>query len=729
MGFIHWLNALLLTHPYIEMRPLVFMLCILSLASSAEAQIEPLWLDVGELHNLYPPSGASVESELQNLGMQWPAHLRLSGHTRSEAFWIGAKNWRNEAGEEEEYMLFLNGPRVPDNDFVVMDYRLVSRWPETNVLVHGAFGGRNNQVVSDVDPMLPADRMIVSRIRTEMGIEVERKAYAFSNPYHDDYHIIERTFTNTGNTDADDEIELPGQSVYETYFFNIWRWTGRLEASNHSSIAQQWGKFNMIDVVGDGNEEYPVDFTSIFSWAGYDPEFSQNNWNNLGSPMVTHQESSAPTDTTGRLAGMSMQGLMVLHADNSTTDASYDPQVQPRTLGFMDMDGFLSDGASFMDLYELGILSRENPDFVREGASRMYPHYADRIEPEGDFWNPSRDASDGKQGGFGATVAYGPYDMEINNQVRVVEAIAAGGLNYDSALHIGREYKRSGFDDEALIEYDANQDGIISDAPFDYSSFDTGAERLTKNQWFMTTRDSMLSTMSRAKEVWDQSNGLSEYLFDAMPAPPAQFVVSSTRDKVVLDWSTHPGEGDPEQWELYKTVNYLDNLPYELIATLPGSARSFEDLEVQENTAYFYYVQAVGAATSPDPTGITGTPAGAPFKSSRYYTQTYLPAFLSQSVDVPPIGALVGQNHPNPFNGSTSIPFAVNGPDFVKIIVVDVLGQEVISLVDRFFERDFADDIEWDGRDYSGKLVPNGVYFCQITTTLGRHSVPMVVVR
>ena len=711
------------------MRLTAFIVCISILVQPAWAQIEPLWLDIGDLHNIYVPAGASVEAELNNLGMQWPAHLRLSGHTRSEAFWIGAKNWTNEAGEEQEYMLFLHGPRLIEEDYVVMDHRLVSRWPETQVRVHGQFGGRNDQIVADVDPNLPADRMVVSRIRTEVGIEVERKAYAFSNPYHDDYHIIERTFTNTGNVDEDDDIELPGQTVNEAYFFNIWRWTGRLEATNHGSTAQQWGKFNMIDVVGDGNEEYAVDFTSIFSWAGYDPEFSQNNWNNLGSPMIEHQDFSAPTDTTGRLAGMSMQGLMILHADNSTSDASYDPQVQPHTLGFMDMDDFTGEGALFNDLYELGILSRENPALVQDGASRMYPHYADRIEPEGDFWAPSNDASDGKQGGFGATVAYGPYDMEINDRVRVVEVLVADGLSYDAALHIGQAYKRSGFDDEALIEYDANQDGIISDESFDYSRFDVGAERLTKNQWFLTTRDSMFTSMNLAREVWQRSNGLSENLFINLPAPPAQFIISSTRNKMLFNWTTHPGEPDPEEWVLYKTSEYLDNLPYELIATLPGSARAFEDLDVQENVSYFYYLQAIGPATSPDPLGITGTPSGAPFKSSRYFTQTYVPARLAQSVEIPPIGALVGQNHPNPFNGSTSIPFAVNGPDFVKIIVVDILGQEMITLVDRFFEGDFADDIVWDGRDYAGNPVPNGIYFCQITTTLGRHSVPMVVVR
>ena len=501
-----------------------------------------------------------------------------------------------------------------------------------------------------------------------------------------------------------------------------------MQAANHGSQAQQWGKYNMIDVVGDGNEQYPVDFTAIYSWAGYDPSFTQ--WNNLGSPMIEMAEFSAPTDTIGRLAGMSMQGLVVLHADNSSTNRVYDPAVQPKTLGFLDADeALLSNPAVDSDFYELVILSRENPTVVDGGASRMYPHYADRIEPDGQFWTPSSDASLGKQGGHEASIAYGPYTMDMNEQVQIVEAIVADGLSYEAATEIGRAYKRSGTDDEHLIEYDANGDGQISDIPFDYSAFNSGGERQTKNQWFLTARDSMFVSMDLAREVWNRSNEMDEYLFDAVPLPPQLFEVTSTREAVTLRWETHIGAADPQGWEIYKTSQYLDDHPYELIAELPGSARIFEDKDVVENVNYFYHILAVGEATAPDPLGITGTPSGAPFKSSLYHTQTYVPVRLASTVDVPPLGARLVQNSPNPFDESTTIPYAVNGPDFVKITIVDLLGREVITLVDDFFEVDFADDIQWDGRDQRGRLVPSGVYYCQVVTTLGRDVIPMVIAR
>ena len=57
-----------------------------------------------------------------------------------------------------------------------------------------------------------------------VGITIDRKAYAWVNQAHDDYHIIEYVYTNTGNSDDDEEIELANQTLKDTYFFRIHRW-------------------------------------------------------------------------------------------------------------------------------------------------------------------------------------------------------------------------------------------------------------------------------------------------------------------------------------------------------------------------------------------------------------------------------------------------------------------------------------------------------------------------
>jgi len=50
--------------------------------------------------------------------------------------------------------------------------------------------------------------MIVNSANTLLGVTMERRIMQFSQGFHDNYHVIEYVFTNTGNTDADAEIEL-----------------------------------------------------------------------------------------------------------------------------------------------------------------------------------------------------------------------------------------------------------------------------------------------------------------------------------------------------------------------------------------------------------------------------------------------------------------------------------------------------------------------------------------
>ena len=118
----------------------------------------------------------------------------------------------------------------------------------------------------------------------------------------------------------------------------------------------------MNDVVGDGHEAYPVDFTAQYAWAGFDAALTE--YNNLGASLFTdshfcpeRQPCVAEGDSVGRLAGPTMMGRSTIHADRSTTDASYDRD-QPTTMSWMDNDGPLTgDGASHEDYYELGILT------------------------------------------------------------------------------------------------------------------------------------------------------------------------------------------------------------------------------------------------------------------------------------------------------------------------------------------------------------------------------------
>ncbi|MBL7994544.1 VCBS repeat-containing protein [bacterium] len=71
------------------------------------------------------------------------------------------------------------------------------------------------------------------------------------------------------------------------------------------------------------------------------------------------------------------------------------------------------------------------------------------------------------------------------------------------------------------------------------------------------------------------------------------------------------------------------------------------------------------------------------------------------------------QNYPNPFNPTTRIAFDVAQSGNVKIKVYNVLGQEVATVVNRYYETGRY-DIEWNGRDDLGRQLSSGVYIYRL---------------
>jgi len=71
------------------------------------------------------------------------------------------------------------------------------------------------------------------------------------------------------------------------------------------------------------------------------------------------------------------------------------------------------------------------------------------------------------------------------------------------------------------------------------------------------------------------------------------------------------------------------------------------------------------------------------------------------------------QNYPNPFNPQTTIEYSVPRASFVKLVIYDMLGQEVRSLVDEF-QHSGVRSIIWEGKNNNGQLVPSGVYTYRI---------------
>jgi flagellar hook assembly protein FlgD len=75
----------------------------------------------------------------------------------------------------------------------------------------------------------------------------------------------------------------------------------------------------------------------------------------------------------------------------------------------------------------------------------------------------------------------------------------------------------------------------------------------------------------------------------------------------------------------------------------------------------------------------------------------------------------LAQNFPNPFNSSTTISFTVAQSSLqrIRLIIYDVLGQEIITLLDGVRNAG-KHEIVWDSKNQQGQVVPSGVYIYRL---------------
>lgn len=440
----------------------------------------------------------------------------------------------------------------------------------------------------------------------------------------------------------------------------------------------------------------------------------------LGGPAWNDDPSFLENgDDQGELTTTQFVGTVKLFAPESP-----DKPRQPSMTGHIDADDPITSGNSpfstdqMQEEYQFmskAILGRANTP--RGEGTHMYPHHADIADQDGDFTTVmgEGDPKLGKAGGYTSAFSYGPYDLEPGESVRIVIAEGAAGLSPEARVKIGQAFKatangggRGATDAFAPIEYDANGNETIE-----------SDERMGKNEWVMTGRDSLFQTFERAlanfEQSSDQSGSLTNYGIPEPPRPPSRFEVTSGVDQVQLTWER---ESDPANgFEIYRgrgrvVGQYEKEYQYEKIATLDGSTRQYSDTDVVRGAQYFYYIQAVGSENQ-DPTAMT--PVGQPLKSSRSYTQTYDPASLKRG----PGSADEFKIVPNPYNIAADQSVRWDQQD--RLGFLDIPGNCIIriytemgELVETIRHEDGSGDEFWDHTTADRQLVVSGLYIAVV---------------
>lgn len=83
---------------------------------------------------------------------------------------------------------------------------------------------------------------------------------------------------------------------------------------------------------------------------------------------------------------------------------------------------------------------------------------------------------------------------------------------------------------------------------------------------------------------------------------------------------------------------------------------------------------------------------------------------------------------PNPFNPVTRLGFTLSRSGPVRLSVVDLLGREVVVLIDGILSGGLHER-RWGGTDGRGRNVPGGIYFCRLRTEEGTAVRRLVLVR
>ncbi|MFZ1685502.1 MAG: FlgD immunoglobulin-like domain containing protein [Candidatus Zixiibacteriota bacterium] len=89
----------------------------------------------------------------------------------------------------------------------------------------------------------------------------------------------------------------------------------------------------------------------------------------------------------------------------------------------------------------------------------------------------------------------------------------------------------------------------------------------------------------------------------------------------------------------------------------------------------------------------------------------------------------LGQNHPNPFNPSTVIEYSLASRSDVRLVVVDLLGRVVRTLVAQPRQAAGSYQVIWDGRAGDGAHCSSGVYFYRLETNLGSETRKMILLK
>jgi len=632
-------------------------------------------------------------------GLIWPADYPFQDNSVIKRAWAAVRDFTDKNGASWSHYGVYYTLGAEGVGLYPMELTQTAKFKPPEVYVDGIdlkaiFAGE----IDEIDENQIADRVITNVVNSSMGLTMTRKVYAFSQQYHDNYFIKEFTFTNTGNADWDQEIEL-NDSLRGVRIGWGTRYSMGREANWTIGDGQSWGKHTWVTRRGENYTDHYMDaitpadpivdwLRAGFSWAG---QGENNAFDNIGGPYLTEN---------GRLTSPHHSGSVALHVDRSAADDN-DWIQQPVFLGWHAGDTYpgigdqrVEDAPAMSDLYDMlsgnphlgskyGGTDRMDETFLGSGLS----YYTNPLDPY---------TIHGDAGGTNVMMTYGPFDLAPGESITIVEAEGINGLSREMCELIGERWKRA---------YDNPSDNGPFDLP---DNSQTSDFNYFKNAWVYTGKDSIMLTFGRAKRNYD-----SGFQIPQPPMPPQSFTVQSGGDRIYLKWlpSLSESEADFGGYRVFRAIGKPDTTYEEIFACglgadFPALQYDYEDTSPVRGQDYYYYIVAYDDGSE---NNTTLNPSGS-LHSSRFYTRTTEAANLKREA-----GRSFGDMRvvPNPFNIQANA--FVGQPD--KLAFYDIPGVCTIriytergDLVKTIEHKDGSGDETWLLNTDERQVLVSGIY-------------------
>ncbi len=687
---------------------IIISLCIFSNISIIHAQAYK-WLCVGDLQSPFSALGAEYEAEFNNVVgtnsdyLVWQPQYSIDQTIcRAKVFLIGCKNFNDPVANVVKNIKVIGtapGISAGLDQIFPQEIKLIGKYSHPDVIVNNTTASilTNNDVLDEVDPNLPCDRMIVIRFNTSLGISVTKKIMSFSQSNHGSYFVYDFVFKNTGIIDQAGTVHA--QALDSVWFF----WHNRYAFGGVScNFGTTWGNFSSTWGISTLNHAIGQDPTAtayndgtslLYKLRGFYSYFSPTSSGNAQGLSYAEDWGCPNKSRQGQLASAKYAGCVTLHADKSSADKT-DDEYQPKTTWFISPDLNIFHNAS-PSQYDDAFMS-DRWTAITEG--HPVKQHDEIIGTTGTYAETYSDLRRDIGGGVAMDQGYGPYHLEVGDSIHIVFAEAAAGIGWERGCTVGSNW----------LQWRTYGSGPTLTMPDNSTTTDYNAY---KKAWIFTGQDSILKTFQTAL-----SNYKSGYTLPQAPPPPNNFFVASGGLGVQLTWANNaksaPHFGGYVIYRAEGNILNWTSIYSKIFETNDVNLTSYLDTTAKRGYDNYYYIQSKDDGTQV---------SGQTLYSSLYWTLTNAPVQLGR---LP--GSAMEQIRvvPNPYDirarlyqyGTTSQYDRINFyglPPMCKLKIFTENGE----LIWQYDHVNNMGSESWDSRTSSGQIVASGVYILYVEVT------------